>query len=72
MQRSDMESASFQQALGHLETAIARLERVAQAPRPDARLAALEARHARLREGAGAAIERLDQLIGTTPPTIKG
>jgi hypothetical protein len=60
-----MESEPFHQALRHLEDAVARLERVARAAAPDARLAALEERHRRLREGATAALERLDRLIGS-------
>lgn len=58
-----MESERFKQALGRIEAAIDRIERAAQAPVPDARLAALEERHRKLREGTGEALARLDRLI---------
>ena len=58
-----MESERFTRALGRIEAAIDRLEQVAQAPVPDARLAALEERHRKLREGTGEALARLDRLI---------
>jgi hypothetical protein len=66
-----MESELFQRALGRLEAAVERVERAAgtlptgPAPAgPDGtRLAALEARHAKLREGASQALARLDRLI---------
>ena len=67
-----MQNDPFRQALGHLEEAISRLEQVAQAPAPDARLAALAQRHDRLRAGATAAIARLDQLIGDAVPPAAG
>jgi hypothetical protein len=60
-----MNSAPFLQALGHLEAAVTRLERAARAAGSDTRLADLEERHRRLRDGASAALERLDRLIGT-------
>lgn len=60
------ESEHFQRALGRLEAAVERVERAA-APLPagseDTRLAALEARHAKLRDGAAQALARLDRLI---------
>jgi hypothetical protein len=62
-----MESQRFQQALGRLEAAIERVERVATPSSPgapDERLAALEARHRKLRDGATDALARLDRLIG--------
>jgi hypothetical protein len=62
-----MESQRFQQALGRLEAAIERVERVAAPSFPDApddRLAALEARHRKLRDGATDALAHLDRLIG--------
>jgi hypothetical protein len=62
-----MESQRFQQALGRLEAAIERVERVAtpsSSGAPDGRLAALEARHRKLRDGATDALARLDRLIG--------
>lgn len=66
-----MESEHFQRALGRLEAAVERLERVARPPSApgaapagdDGRLAALEARHAKLRDGAAQALARLDRLI---------
>jgi hypothetical protein len=65
-----MESEHFQRALGRLEAAVERLERVATLPiaasagsGDDTRLAALEARHRALREGAAQALARLDRLI---------
>jgi len=64
----DMQNDPFQQALGHLEEAIDRLEGVARPSAPDARLAALQARHDRLRGGATAALARLDRLIGGATP----
>ena len=68
---TDMQNDPFQQALGHLEAAIDRLEGVAKAAPPDARLAALEARYDRLRDGAAEALARLDRLIGgAIPPTL--
>ncbi len=62
-----MESQRFQQALGRLEAAIERVERVATPSSPgapDSRLAVLEARHRKLRDGATDALARLDRLIG--------
>jgi hypothetical protein len=62
-----MESEHFQRALGRLEAAVERLERIAVPPAAgsaDPRLAALEARHRKLREGATEALARLDRLIG--------
>jgi hypothetical protein len=62
-----MESEHFQRALGRLEAAVERLERAAgnvSAGSGDTRLAALEARHRTLREGATEALARLDRLIG--------
>ncbi|HEY0315855.1 MAG TPA: hypothetical protein VGC28_06275 [Sphingomonas sp.] len=53
--------------MGRLEAAVERLERIAPVPAPgsgDQRLAALEARHRKLREGATEALARLDRLIG--------
>ena len=50
-----------------LEAAIERVERVAtpsSSGAPDGRLAALEARHRKLRDGATDALARLDRLIG--------
>jgi len=61
-----MESEHFQRALGRLEAAVERLEQAAgpiAAGSGDARLAALQARHARLRDGATQALARLDRLI---------
>ncbi len=60
---SIMESERFKQALGRIEAAIDRLERAARPPVPDARLAVLEERHRKLREGTGEALARLDRLI---------
>jgi hypothetical protein len=65
---TNMQNDPFHQALGHLEAAIDRLETVARAPAPDARLAALEQRHTRLRDGAAEALARLDRLIGSAVP----
>jgi hypothetical protein len=71
-----MESEPFRRALTRLEAAVARLETAAAAlpaaapgdrGRTDTRLAALEARHARLRAGATDALDRLDRLIGAQP-----
>ena len=62
-----MESEHFQRALGRLEAAVKRLERAAShapAGSGDTRLAALEARHRKLRDGASEALARLDRLIG--------
>jgi hypothetical protein len=62
-----VESEHFQRALGRLEAAVERLERIEPVPAPgsgDHRLAALEARHRKLREGATEALARLDRLIG--------
>ena len=58
-----MENERFNQALGRIEAAIDRIEQAVDAPEPDARLAALEERHRKLREGAGEALTRLDRLI---------
>ena len=58
-----MENERFTQALCRIEAAIDRIEQAAQAPAPDARLAALEERHRRLRDGTGEALARLDRLI---------
>ncbi len=62
-----MESERFQQAMGRLEAAVARVERAAALASPaasgDDRLAALEARHRKLRDGASDALARLDRLI---------
>jgi hypothetical protein len=60
-----MESERFQQALRRLEAAVERVERlpVPTAAAPDERLADLERRHARLRDGAAQALNRLDRLI---------
>jgi len=65
-----MQNDPFQDALTHLEGAIARLESVAQAPAPDARLAALERRHDRLRTGTVEALARLDRLIADATPGV--
>lgn len=67
-----MQNDPFRQALGHLEDAIDRLETVAHAPAPDAQLAALQARHDHLREGAGEALARLDRLIDSATPPVEG
>jgi hypothetical protein len=60
-----MESERFQQALRRLEAAVERLERLPATPvaPSDGRLAALEARHRKLRDGATEALARLDRLI---------
>ena len=58
-----MESERFKQALGRLEAAIDRLDKIAHVPTADARLAALEQRHGKLRAGASDALTRLDRLI---------
>lgn len=58
-----MESERFKQALSRIEAAIDRIEQAVEAPVPDTRLAALEARHRKLREGTGEALARLDRLI---------
>ena len=61
-----MESEHFQRALGRLEAAVERVERAAgnlPAGSDDARLTALEARHAKLKDGAAQALARLDRLI---------
>jgi hypothetical protein len=61
-----MESEHFQRALGRLEAAVERVEQAAgthAAGPDDARLAALEARHRTLRDGAAQALARLDRLI---------
>ena len=58
-----MENERFKQALSRIEAAIDRIEQAIQAPVPDARLATLEERHRKLREGAGEALARLDRLI---------
>ncbi|PXA87559.1 hypothetical protein DMC47_31655 [Nostoc sp. 3335mG] len=61
-----MESEHFQRALGRLEAAVERVERAAgnlPTGSGDARLAALEARHAKLKDGATQALARLDRLI---------
>ena len=65
---TDMHDDPFHQALGHLEAALDRLEAVARAPATEARLAALEQRHTRLRDGAAEALARLDRLIGGALP----
>jgi len=70
--RGDMQNDPFHQALGQLEAAIDRLETVARAPAPDARLAALEQRHHRLRTGATEALARLDRLIDGAIPRPTG
>ena len=67
-----MTNDPFHAALGHLEQAIDRLDAVARAPAPDERLAALQARYDRLREGAGEALARLDRLIGGATPRAEG
>ncbi|WBO23624.1 hypothetical protein [Sphingomonas abietis] len=68
-----MESQRFQQALARIEAAIERVAEAvaspaASAPLPangadDGRLAALEARHRKLHDGATDALARLDRLI---------
>ena len=61
-----MDNERFNRALGRLHAAIDQLEQV-DPPAPsgmsDARLAALEARHRRLRDGTSEALARLDRLI---------
>ncbi|WP_454882654.1 hypothetical protein [Sphingomonas oryzagri] len=62
-----MESEHFQRALGRLEAAVEHVERAAgnaPAGSEDARLAELENRHRKLRDGASEALARLDRLIG--------
>ncbi|MBA2933248.1 hypothetical protein HZF05_03985 [Sphingomonas sp. CGMCC 1.13654] len=62
-----MESEHFQRALGRLEAAVERVERATgnvSTGSDDARLAALESRHRKLRDGATEALARLDRLIG--------
>jgi hypothetical protein len=68
----DMQNDPFRQALGHLEDALDRLETVARAPAPDARLTALQARHDHLRKSTGEALARLDRLIGSVTPAAEG
>ncbi len=65
---TDMQDDPLQQALSQLEAAIDRLDSVARPAASDARLAAIEARHNRLRDGAAEALARLDRLIGTAAP----
>lgn len=68
-----MESERFNQALGRIEAAIDRIEKAARAPAPDARLAALEERHRKLRDGTSEALARLDRLIDLAAnPTMEG
>lgn len=61
-----MESEHFQRALGRLEAAVERVERaLGNLPTglDDTRLVELEARHAKLKDGATQALARLDRLI---------
>jgi hypothetical protein len=61
-----MDNERFNKALGRIEAAIARLEQAGPAiasSAVDARLAELEARHRRLRDGTSDALARLDRLI---------
>jgi len=56
-------------ALARIETALARIEAAARRPAPmprDAELAALQARHDRLREAVQGSLQQLDQLIEGT------
>ena len=61
-----MDNERFNRALGRLHAAIDQLEQIdpsAPSGMSDARLAALEVRHQRLRDGTSEALARLDRLI---------
>lgn len=61
-----MDNERFNRALGRLHAAIDQLEQIdppASSGMSDARLAALEVRHQRLRDGTSDALARLDRLI---------
>jgi len=69
-----MDNERFNKALGRLHAAIERVEQAAVATptgAPDARLAELEARHQRLRDGTSDALARLDRLIDSASDAPK-
>lgn len=68
-----MEEDRSSRALARIEQALARIEAAARAPRapapaaaPDGDLAALQARHDRLKSAVQGSLEQLDQLIEGT------
>jgi hypothetical protein len=67
-----MDSERITQAFSRLEAAIGRLEDIGHMHPSDERVAALEEKNRRLREGTSEALARLDQLIGRTAPPVAG
>ncbi|MGN6123123.1 MAG: hypothetical protein ACTHOJ_09215 [Sphingomonas oligoaromativorans] len=70
-----MDNERFNKALGRIEAAIERLEQAgpaAPSAAVDTRLAELEARHQRLRDGTSDALARLDRLIDSASSAPKG
>ena len=66
-----MESERFKQALSRLEAAIDRVEVALRDPAADARLAVLEERHRKLRDGTTEALARLDRLIDAASTPVQ-
>lgn len=65
-----MDGGSFENALGRIEAAIARIERAASQPaaaQPSAVDAELLARHEKLRAAVGQSLRQLDDLLASQP-----